>query len=103
MQQIDPDRGALLLNFHDALLAKNLLVTMRELRYFAMDLGLVLQSRMSRQAVTNTVVRALMLVSIEELRQKLAVLHANPTTGEGRFEGWANIILGSTHNKRQGA
>ena len=88
----DPEKAKLLSTFHDALSAKQVLPTMRDIRGFVGARGLRPITASSRARAIPVLLQDLAKRSLEEIRVMLQEIR--PAEGDRALEGWATVILG---------
>jgi hypothetical protein len=92
IKESEPEKYKLLSKFREDLLDGRLLPTMRDLRAFAVEVGLPELSQSSRQKAVAPVIRSLMSLPLDDVR---AIIQAIATydSHDRDLEGWSNIIL----------
>lgn len=97
LSRTEPERAAQLAMLRDALLAKEVLPTARELRAFAEDVGLKLPNTADRRRLISSLIRALSELDPADMRRCLK--QVKPATGpaDRTLEGWADLILRKRH------
>jgi hypothetical protein len=93
LERIEPDKAALLLELHDGLRAKRYLPTIRQIRDFAADIGVQPPSATTRDKAIVPLVKALIPLSVETLRNKLAPVTMASSDEDRSLLGWSNLIL----------
>lgn len=94
------EKSELLVTFYDGLRTKSLLPTMRDIRAFASDVGLLPPTASSREKAIAPLVRALLPLSLDELKKKLSGITMAPDVDDRSLEGWSKIILGKDRTSR---
>lgn len=93
LQETDPKKYELVTDFYHALQSKSVLPTIRDVKAFALDCGLTEIRENSRQKSIVPLMKRLILLPTEELRDRLKMLQWSQK-GDRSLEGWTNIILG---------
>lgn len=94
LRTTEPEKSVLLTRFYDSLVARTVLPTLREIRDFAADAGLPRLKATARDKAIGPLVKGLMGLPVDELRDKLASLKPVSREDDRSLEGWTNIILG---------
>jgi len=89
----DPEKSDLLLKFHDNLMGKNILPTLRDIQAFVSDTGLPSIKSSARSKAIVPLIKSLSELSLDELRTKIAIVKAVSSQNDRSLEGWSNIIL----------
>jgi len=92
LQETDPQKYELTSDFYHALQSKSVLPTIRDVKAFALDCGLTEIRENSRQKSIVPLMKRLILLPTEELRDRLKMLQWSQK-GDRSLEGWTNIIL----------
>lgn len=93
LDEVEPDKYALLVKFYDNLIDGTILSTLQEIRDFASNAGLPTIKATSRNRAINSFIKDLMLLNIDELNKKLETVMPIAFPDDRSFEAWANIIL----------
>ena len=89
----NPDQARALRQFHEKLISKKLLPTLRDIHHFAEDNGLPVISAKSRDKATLLLVRAMISVPVERMTS-LITRGSQLEEKRGRsLEGWTDVIL----------
>lgn len=96
----DPEKYKLLTDFHQGLLAKTLLPTLRELRDFARDCELPEIRGSSRQKSISPLIKSLISLPTEELKEKFQALRRHDKDDRS-LRGWSNLILDKERRLRE--
>jgi hypothetical protein len=93
LEKHEPEKAHALSVFHEALVSKRLLSTLRELRTFAADNGLKETGATRREEVITSILRELASRPLHDIRSMLDRVRMESTGGDRSLQGWANIIL----------
>jgi hypothetical protein len=93
LREREPVKGALIGDFYDAVVSRQVLPTLGELRRFASDNGLGPVNATSRDKAVGPLVRALASRSEEEIRSFMARIAEVGKGGDRTLQGWADLIL----------
>lgn len=99
VSRADAEKGALLTELYDALKAKMVLPTLREMQSFASDNGLDPITTTSRDKAIVPFVKRFLGMPIEDVRSYLSRIPQTQASYDRSLEGWSNIIFG---NKQPG-
>ena len=89
-----PEKGQLLIDFHDGLSAKRYLPKLRDVRNFVVELDLPEIKATSRANAVGPLVRALCELPLEELKSIFTEIRRVEHIGDDRsLAGWSNLIL----------
>lgn len=100
--ETEPEKSALLLTLYDSLMAKTLLPTLREIQIYVSDMGLPPVKVTTRDKTIVPLIKTLMNLPINELKDKLSVIKPVSTQDDRSLEGWSNIILDKAQKANQG-
>lgn len=89
----EPEKAEVLLGFAEALEAKSILPTLREVKDFASDNGLRPVTASSREKALPSLLRSLAARSTEEVEQLLNRYQPSCLGGDRTLDGWAGVIL----------
>jgi hypothetical protein len=92
----DFERGTLLLHLFDGLQNKKFLPTLRAMKTFAEDNGLVLITAKSRKMAINQVVKSFLTMPINEIKSIIKLLEEQTSLENSSLEAWSSIILDKT-------
>lgn len=95
VSKAEGEKGALLTNLYDALKAKAVLPTLREMQSFALDNGLDPVTTTSRDKAIVPFVKKFLGMPIEEVRFYLSRIRPTQASDDRSLEGWSNIIFGN--------
>lgn len=96
LKSVEPETYKLLMNFYNDLIGKTILPTLRDIKEFGVDCGLLEIRAKSRQKAISPLISMLIKLPREKLTEKIqSVKKYEPS--ERSLEGWSNIIL----NKEQ--
>ena len=98
----EAEKGALLTDLYDALKAKAVLPTLREMQSFALDNGLDPVTTTSRDKAVVPFVKKFLDMPIEEVRSYLSRIRQTQASDDRSLEGWSNIIFGNKQPQVQG-
>lgn len=93
LEKAEPEKSALLSHLYDGLLQKLFLPTLKDIKTFVSDIGLQPLEAKSRDKAIGQLVKALLLMPVEELKVKLQGIPTIVTKDDRSLEGWSNIIL----------
>lgn len=93
LRETEPVKGALIGDFYDAVVSKQVLPTLGELRRFAGDNGLGPVNATTRDKAVGPLVRALASRSEDEIRSFMARTVEVAKGGDRTLQGWADLIL----------
>ncbi len=91
LQHREPEKAKLLLRLYDGMVAKNILPTRRDIEAFVSEMGLLPIKTNVRKTAIASLINALMVFPIDELKAKLST--TDPIQDDRSLEGWSNIIL----------
>ena len=101
LEKDQPEKAKALSDFHRTLLAKRALLTLRELRSFAIDNGLKEVSAPSRDKAISALLRDLAARSLEDIRSMLGRIRMeDAAAGDRTLEGWTDVILDRDRTRR---
>lgn len=91
----EPEKYELLIRFYDDMMSGKFLPSMRDIRNFVSECGLPEIRQPSRQKSIDPLIKALILLPIEELNRKIqsVMKYSRPKSD---LEGWSNLILAGT-------
>jgi len=92
LKRKEPEKYRLLTNFHNGLVTKTLLPSLREIKEFASDCGLPEIRAESRQKAISPLVGSLAKLPYEQLAEKIKSIRKHGKEDRS-LEGWTNIIL----------
>jgi hypothetical protein len=92
LRSVEPEKYKLLMNFHNDLIGKTVLPTLRDIKEFAIDCGLPQVLGESRQRAISPLIGSLTKLAIKQLMAKIGSLKKYDM-GDRSLEGWSNIIL----------
>ena len=92
LKSADPEKYQLLMNLYNALVAKTVLPSLKNIKEFAMDCGLPEVRAKSRQKAISPLIGSL-IKSLDELIIAKIQSLKKYDTGDRSLEGWSNIIL----------
>lgn len=96
LRNTDPERYQTLMNFHNDLIAKAVLPSLRDVKEFAKDSGLPEVRAKSREKAIAPLIGALVKLPSEQLTAKMRSLKQYGA-GDRSLEGWSKVILNSQH------
>ena len=97
----EPEKSALLVKFYDGLTAKTFLPTLRDVQAFVSDTGLPPVKAKARHKAIVPLVKALLPLSLEDIKAKLSVIKRVPVQDDRSLEGWSNLILDKERRAKQ--
>ena len=97
LRNSEPQKYELLINFHASLLAKVILPALRDIRDFTRDHGLHEITSKGRSDAVSQLIKQLIPLSYEDLREKLSSLRLH-RDGDRSLEAWSDLILGKSKN-----
>jgi hypothetical protein len=100
LEKTEPEKAVLLIKFYDKLMDKTCLPTLANIRTFASKIGVQPIKSTSRSKAILPLVKALLPLSLEELKTKLDTVMPGLTQDDRSLEGWANIILDKEHRSK---
>lgn len=92
MRHNDPQKYEIIIKFYHALLARTVLPSLRDIKYFAVDCGLPEIRSHSRQEAIVRLVRSLLSFSLKELNEKLLALRQGDRSDRS-LQAWSDLIL----------
>ncbi len=97
----EPEKSELLVKFYDGLTAKTFLPTLRDVQTFASDTGLPPVKAKARHKAIVPLIKALLPLSLEDVKAKLSAVKPVSTQDDRSLEGWSNIILDRERRAKQ--
>jgi hypothetical protein len=97
----EPEKSDLLVKFYDGLTAKTVLPTLRDIQAFVSDMGLPPLKATARDKAIVPLTKALLPLSLEVLKARLAEVKSVSNQDDRSLEGWSNIILDKERRKKQ--
>lgn len=92
LEKVEVQKYQLLMSFYTDLIAKKILLSLRDIKEFAIDCGLPEVRTKSRQEAISPLIGSLIKFPNEQLIAKIQTLKKY-NTGDRSLEGWSNIIL----------
>ncbi len=92
LKSTEPERYKILINFYNELIAKRVLPSLRDIKEFAMDCGLLEVRAKSRQKAISPLISSLIKFPNEQLIAKIQSLKMCDMDNRS-LEGWSNLIL----------
>lgn len=92
LEKVEPQKYRLLMDFYTDLIGKIVLLSLRDIKEFAMDCGLPEVSAKSRQEAISPLIGLLIKLPNEQLTAKIQLLKKYEA-GDRSLEGWSNVIL----------
>ncbi len=93
LQDLEPDKYALLSRFWESLIAGNILPSLGDLRDFASTIGLPSVKATSRAKAIGPLISALSVMPVDSLRERLSRVFIEGTGNDRSLESWSNLIL----------
>jgi hypothetical protein len=93
LEENEPAKYQVLSIFYNDLLVKNVFPSLREIKAFALDNGLVLPKATSRDKAILPLLKALSHLPTEEIKAILERTLMRAKGGDRTLEGWAGVIL----------
>ena len=92
LEKVDPQKYELLLKFFNDLVAKTVLPSLGDIRYFAEELGLPEVRAKSRQKAISPFISSLALLPFDKIKSRFQSSGIY-RTGDRSLKGWSRIIL----------
>lgn len=92
LERVDPQKYELLLKFFNDLVAKTVLPSLGDIKYFAEELGLPEVRAKSRQKAISPFISSLALLPFDKIKSRFQSSGVY-RTGDRSLEGWSKIIL----------
>jgi hypothetical protein len=96
IQEKNGERGTLLIYLFDGLQNNRFLPTLRAMKTFAEDNGLVSITAKSRKSAINQFVKSFFTMPINEIKSILKLLEEKTSIENSSLEAWSSIILDKT-------
>ena len=100
LSQTEPEKGKLLVEFYDGLVAQSILPSLRDIRAFASGAGLAAVKAHARKDAIIPLVRELMSLPLDELQAAQSAARRTSTQNDRSLEGWSKIILDKSRHER---
>ncbi len=92
LKGVDPEKYQIISYFHNNLLSKTVLPSLRDIKEFATDNGLPEVHAKSRQKAISPLISSLIKLPNDQIITKIQSLK-NYRTSDRSLEGWSNLIL----------
>ncbi|MFC1904532.1 hypothetical protein ACFLXT_02030 [Chloroflexota bacterium] len=92
LQKIDPDKYLLLLELYERLISKTTLRSLKDVKDFALDHGLMEVRAKTRHDAISPLIGQLTLLPNERLKTIMEAIQ-KPESADRSLKGWSNIIL----------
>ena len=93
LAELEPEKSQLLSAFRDDLMTKNVLPSLRDLKSFASDNGLIPPTATSRDKAIEPLIKSLSHRTMGEVEAIIQRARVRSESGDRTLEGWADIIL----------
>ena len=93
LRKSEPEKGAMLVQLYDGLMAKSFLPTLRDMRTFAQDNGLPFIKSSTRDKAIVPFVKTFISMPVEEIDMFLKKIHPIELRDDRSLAGWSDIIL----------
>lgn len=97
IEKDDPKKANLLKQFHQSLVGKAILPTLKDIRHFAEDNGLKPIKATGREKAILPLLRDMAEIPVDRISRMVSRLPQTAEEGGRTLEGWAGVILGSRH------
>lgn len=95
----EPEKAQMLSGLYEALLAKQALPTLADIRRFAKDNGLPDVTVTAREKAISSLLRNLSSRPTDDIRSILRRVRVAVTGGDRSLEGWTGVILGKDRSR----
>ena len=100
LEKSDPERGEILIQFYDGLIARTFLPTLMEIRNFVSDNGLPPIKAKSRDKAIIPFTKVFLNMPLKEVKSHLQKLGPSSHQNDRSLEGWSNIIFGKEEKQK---
>lgn len=101
LENAQPAKASILASFHDDLIAKNALPSLRDIRALAVDKGLELVKAKSRDKAILPLLKDLANRPIEDIQAIVEDVKYRSQNGDRSLQGWTGVILDNRRKKKQ--
>ena len=103
VEKIDTEKANILRQFHQNLVTKMILPTLRDMRHFAEDSGLQPIKATGRDKAILPLLRALEAVPVDRISYMVSEVPQFEAKGGRTLEGWTEVILGDRNKDAEGS
>ena len=103
VEKADKEKANILRQFHQSLVGKMILPTLKDMRHFAEDSGLQPIKATGRNKAILPLLRDLESVPLDRISHMVSKLPKFEAKGERTLEGWTEVILGDRNKGTEGS
>ena len=103
IEKVDLEKANMLRQFHQSLVGKMILPTLKDIQHFAEDGGLQPIKATGRDKAILPLLRDLEAVPLDRISHMVSKVPHFEAEGGRTLEGWAGVILGDRNKDREGS